>query len=123
MEAEAIPVDPRFPNWGDSRYHSLRRRGSVRLADLLAHLYVLLPVLDDEKHYWVGDDDEHNVRFESLPAGQLRHRDHRFEWSRSEFSDWATRVAAESGYEVQFAPIGVDDPEVGAPTQMAVFSR
>ena len=321
VEAEAIPVDPRFPDWGDSRYQSVHLRGSVRLADLLAHLYVLLPVLDDEKHYWVGDDEaqkllskggtwltshpardlitrrylkhqrdlaggvlaqlaeddpeepgaadadddreeevveerislnrqrldavvdalrsrgasqvldlgcgegrlvqallreptttqvtgvdvstrsldraaqrlhldhlpdrqrekvaliqggltyrdarfrgfdaatlveviehldesrlaaleqvvfthaqppvvlvttpnrEHNVRFDSLPAGLLRHRDHRFEWTRSEFSEWATRVAAESGYEVRFAPIGAEDPEVGAPTQMAVFSR
>ncbi len=57
VEAEAIPVDARFPDWGDSRYHSVHLRGSVRLADLLAHLYVLLPVLDDEKHYWVGDDE------------------------------------------------------------------
>jgi 3' terminal RNA ribose 2'-O-methyltransferase Hen1 len=321
VTASPVPLDDRFPDWGDSRYLSVRLRGTVRLADLLAHLYVLLPVLDDEKHYWVGDDEarklldrggswlaehpalelitrrylkyarsladgvlaqfaeddpvepgaadesldeeeqavekpislnqqrldavlaavaaahptrvidlgcgegrlvqallrvpgyapvtgvdvstraleraaarlgleklsdrqrervsliqggltyrdrrfagfdaatlveviehvdeerlaaveqvvfvhaqpgivvvttpnrEHNARFESLPAGDLRHRDHRFEWTRAEFEAWATRVAAGTGYAVRFEPIGADDPEVGPPTQMAVFSR
>jgi 3' terminal RNA ribose 2'-O-methyltransferase Hen1 len=321
VTAEPVPLDPRFPDWGDSRYLSVTLRGDVRTADLLAHLYVLLPVLDDEKHYWVGDDEarklmdkgatwlgahpardlitrrylkhrralaagvlaqladddpdepgagdedqdreeevveerislnrqrldavvaalmqagasrildlgcgegrlvrallkqpaiahvagvdvssrvlgraaerlrldqmpdrqrdrvsllqggltyrdrrfagfdaaalveviehldeprlgaleqvvfiharpatvvvttpnrEHNVRFESLPAGQLRHRDHRFEWDRADFARWAERVAHDAGYTVRFEPIGADDPEVGPPTQMAVFSR
>ena len=66
---------------------------------------------------------EHNARFPTLPAGRMRHRDHRFEWSRAEFRAWAERVAAEHGYAVRFLPIGRDDPEVGSPTQMAVFSR
>ncbi len=318
VAADAVPLDDRFLLWGESRYLSVRLRGTVRLADLLAHLYVLLPVLDDDKHYWVGEDEarklmdkgegwlgahpardlitrrylkhrrslaagvlaqlaeddpsepgaadqaldreeevvverpvslnqrrldavvavltaagaarvidlgcgegrlvqallreasvnqvtgvdvstrvlervrldqmsdrqrarvtflhggltyrdrrfggfdaatlveviehldeprlaaleqvvfaharpatvvvttpnrEHNVRFESLPAGQFRHRDHRFEWTRAEFRGWAERVAAERGYAVRFAPIGDEDPDVGPPTQMAVFSR
>jgi 3' terminal RNA ribose 2'-O-methyltransferase Hen1 len=66
---------------------------------------------------------EYNVRFPSLPAGQMRHRDHRFEWSRAELRDWAARVAASHGYTARFLPVGRDDPEVGSPTQMAVFSR
>ncbi len=314
VEAHPIALDERFPEWGDSRYLSVRLTGQVRLADLLAHLYVLLPVLDDEKHYWVGDDEadkllakgeswlgahpardlitrrylkhrhslaaivldqladedtqveaeaeteaqadkpslnqqrigavvavitgaaaakvidlgcgegrlvqalldagvaqvtgvdvsprvlakaearlhmdrlserqagrvtllhggltyrdarfagfdaaalveviehldearlgaleqvvfahakppmvvvttpnvEHNVRFAGMAAGQFRHRDHRFEWSRTEFAAWANKVAAEHGYSVRFEPIGPVDPEVGAPTQMAVFTR
>lgn len=321
VDATAIALDEEHPGWGPSRYWSVRLRGTVRLADLLSHLYVLLPVLDDEKHYWVGEDEarklldkggawlaahparelisrrylkhrraladdvlarladdntddqgevdaehdqeeervearislnqqrteavtaallaagaarvldlgcgegrlvqtllrlpaishvtgadvspraleraaarlhlddasdrqrervalvqagltyrdrrfegfdaatlveviehldeprlaaleqvvfahaapptvivttpnvEHNVRFTSLPAGRLRHRDHRFEWSRAEFSRWAERVAAAHGYRVELAPIGPDDAEVGPPTQMAVFSR
>ena len=49
---------------------------------------------------------EYNVRFETLPAGQLRHRDHRFEWTRAEFADWAERVAAAYGYAVRFLPVG-----------------
>ncbi len=321
VEATAVPLDEAFPGWGPSPYRAVRLAGDVRLADLLSHLYVLLPVLDDDKHYWVGDDEarklldkggtwlashparelisrrylkhrrsladdvlarladdapapqaevdedhdreeaqvearisldqqridavvaavqatgasrvldlgcgegrlveallrlpavshvtgadvstrvldraadrvhldelsdrqrdrvalvqagltyrdsrfdgfdvatlvevvehldeprlsaleqvvfghasppavvvttpnrEHNVRFASLPAGQLRHRDHRFEWTRAEFARWADRVAAGHGYQVRIEPIGPDDGEVGPPTQMAVFTR
>lgn len=65
---------------------------------------------------------EYNIRWETLPAGQLRHADHRFEWSRAEFRAWAERVVGQHGYHVRFLPIGPDDPEVGSPTQLAVFS-
>jgi 3' terminal RNA ribose 2'-O-methyltransferase Hen1 len=66
---------------------------------------------------------EYNVRFDGLPAGSFRHRDHRFEWTRREFQDWAGEVAGRFGYAVRFLPVGPEDPEVGAPTQMAVFER
>lgn len=66
---------------------------------------------------------EYNVRWPSLPAGRFRHRDHRFEWTRAEFAAWAERVAGAAGYTVAFSPIGPVDPEVGSPTQMAVFTR
>ncbi|MEU7059794.1 3' terminal RNA ribose 2'-O-methyltransferase Hen1 [Streptomyces sp. NPDC046197] len=66
---------------------------------------------------------EYNVRWESLPAGHTRHGDHRFEWTREEFRAWAGAVAERHGYEVAFTPVGPDDPEVGPPTQMAVFTR
>lgn len=66
---------------------------------------------------------EYNVRFENLPPGRLRHRDHRFEWTRREFQSWANRVADQFRYLVRFVPIVTEDPVVGAPTQMAVFSR
>ncbi|HTC93130.1 MAG TPA: 3' terminal RNA ribose 2'-O-methyltransferase Hen1 [Terriglobales bacterium] len=66
---------------------------------------------------------EYNVRFPTLPAGQFRHKDHRFEWSRNQFQNWATATAQKFGYSVEFRPIGDEDPEVGAPTQMGVFSR
>ncbi|MBC7274462.1 MAG: 3' terminal RNA ribose 2'-O-methyltransferase Hen1 [Streptomyces sp.] len=65
---------------------------------------------------------EYNVRWESLPAGHVRHGDHRFEWTRAEFRSWATAVAERHGYAVEFEPVGPDDPEVGPPTQMAVFT-
>ncbi|MGW3682491.1 3' terminal RNA ribose 2'-O-methyltransferase Hen1 [Streptomyces prasinus] len=64
---------------------------------------------------------EYNVRWESLPAGHVRHGDHRFEWTRAEFRAWAAEVAERHGYEVEFVPVGPEDPEVGPPTQMAVF--
>ncbi|MEU0179100.1 3' terminal RNA ribose 2'-O-methyltransferase Hen1 [Streptomyces massasporeus] len=65
---------------------------------------------------------EYNVRWESLPAGHVRHGDHRFEWTRAEFRAWAEAVAERHGYGVAFEPVGPDDPEVGPPTQMAVFT-
>lgn len=65
---------------------------------------------------------EYNVRWETLPAGHVRHRDHRFEWTRAEFRAWADAVALRHGYAVRYVPVGPDDPEVGPPTQMAVFT-
>ncbi|MEU8509344.1 3' terminal RNA ribose 2'-O-methyltransferase Hen1 [Streptomyces brevispora] len=65
---------------------------------------------------------EYNVRWETLPAGHVRHGDHRFEWTRAEFRNWAGKVAGRHGYGVEFVPVGPDDPEVGPPTQMAVFT-
>lgn len=327
IEARALPLDEKFPEWGESRYFALTLRGTLRLQEMLSHLYVLIPVLDNEKHYWVGEDEvakllkhggdwlakhpereliarrylkfrrslaelaleqlaesdedeaevveveaiapapavqreqrleekislnqrrmetvstlikesdatsvvdlgcgegrllrelmaikqldrivgldvsmrsleiakerlkyerlppkqqarltlmhgaltyrdsrlsgfdaatvveviehldpprlssfervlfqaaaprlvivttpnvEYNARFESLPAGQFRHADHRFEWTRAEFESWARRQAERFGYTVTFLPIGDVDPELGAPTQLARFER
>jgi 3' terminal RNA ribose 2'-O-methyltransferase Hen1 len=322
VDARPVPLDPEIPEWGDSRYVDLRLHGTLRLADALNHLYVLLPVLDDAKHYWVGSDEvdklvragegwlgahpekdlishrylahrrnlsdaalerlteadgetltdelqveagddaatgearvalaverrdtvlrvvrelrgrrvadlgcgegalvgellkvgeidqvlacdvsaralyrlerrlhmremsdrqrerlrvfqssvtyadarlagvdvavlmevvehvdpprlpalaqavfgaarpgavvvttpnsEYNVRFETLAAGVFRHPDHRFEWTRAEFRAWADGVADRFGYGVRYRPVGPDDPEVGPPTQLAVFRQ
>ena len=62
------------------------------------------------------------MRWPTLPAGKFRHRDHRFEWTRAELRAWAEGVAGRYGYAVRVAPIGPADPEVGPPTQMAVFT-
>ena len=312
VEVDPIALDPAYPEWGPSRYVSLALSGDVRLADLLNHLYVLLPVLDDEKHYWVDESEieklmrrgqgwlathperelivrrylkrqatllhpalaqlddatpaveetdpvpaagitlreqrldavqsalrasgarkvldlgcgsgallqrlvtdgyelivgadvsvraleqaarrlkledmhaaqreriqllhtaltyrdkrlagfdaaalveviehldpsrlaaaernvfgsaqprtvvvttpnaEYNVHWESLPTDRFRHPDHRFEWTRAEFAAWAQRVAGAYGYSVTQRPVGVEDPALGPPTQMAVFTR
>jgi 3' terminal RNA ribose 2'-O-methyltransferase Hen1 len=66
---------------------------------------------------------EYNVRFTDLHPGAMRHPDHRFEWTRPQFRDWAAGVAGRRNYEVRFLPVGPDDPKVGPPTQMAVFTR
>ncbi|CAM3842441.1 3' terminal RNA ribose 2'-O-methyltransferase Hen1 [Nocardiopsis rhodophaea] len=66
---------------------------------------------------------EHNVRYPGLAEGGFRHADHRFEWTRAEFRAWADNVARTHGYRVRYLPVGWDDPEVGAPTQMGVFTR
>jgi len=65
---------------------------------------------------------EYNAVFETLPAGEFRHGDHRFEWKRPEFERWANGVAERFGYEVGFEPVGPLDADRGAPTQMAVFA-
>jgi 3' terminal RNA ribose 2'-O-methyltransferase Hen1 len=57
VDATPIPLDEAFPEWGDSRYVHLVLRGRVRLADALNQLYVLLPVLDESKHYWQTSDE------------------------------------------------------------------
>ena len=66
---------------------------------------------------------EYNVKWETLPAGKFRHRDHRFEWTRAEFQTWANGVATRFGYNVRFLPVGPEDSAVGSPTQMGVFER
>ncbi len=66
---------------------------------------------------------EYNVLFPTLPEGKFRHTDHRFEWTRAEFQDWATRMANRFGYSVRFEPVGPEDPQHGAPSQLAVFTQ
>jgi 3' terminal RNA ribose 2'-O-methyltransferase Hen1 len=66
-------------------------------------------------------NSEYNVRFETLPGGAFRHPDHRFEWTRTEFRGWASSVCQAYGYDVSYRAVGPDDPEVGPPTQLALF--
>jgi 3' terminal RNA ribose 2'-O-methyltransferase Hen1 len=51
------PLDDKFTDWGDSLLYSVKIAATKTLSELLSHLYVLIPVLDNEKHYWVGDDE------------------------------------------------------------------
>lgn len=57
VEAQRLPLDEQFPEWGESPYFSLQLSAEKRVTDLLSHLYVLIPVLDDDKHYWIGPDE------------------------------------------------------------------
>lgn len=66
---------------------------------------------------------EYNVKFENLPEGKFRHRDHRFEWTRSEFEAWASDVAKRFEFSVTFHPVGEVESDLGSPTQMAVFTQ
>lgn len=66
---------------------------------------------------------EYNALFETLPSGQFRHRDHRFEWSRAEFGRWCDSVCGRHGYHATRADVGPVDAVCGAPTQLAVFRR
>lgn len=66
---------------------------------------------------------DYNAMWPTLPAGDFRHPDHRFEWRRAEFQAWGRRVAETYGYAVTFVSIGPVDAAVGAPSQMGIFSR
>ena len=63
------------------------------------------------------------MTWENVGAEKLRHPDHRFEWTRQEFRDWAEGVAGRFGYAVRFLPVGPVDEALGSPTQMGVFER
>jgi 3' terminal RNA ribose 2'-O-methyltransferase Hen1 len=75
-----------------------------------AHVVVTTPNREYNALYGLDDD-------------QLRHGDHRFEWTRAEFTAWAEAVAARTGYRVEFRSIGTVDDTAGAPTQLALFSQ
>jgi len=72
---------------------------------------ILLTSPNREYNAVFGDDEE------------FRHADHRFEWTRAEFSEWAERVAGEYGYRVRIEGVGPEHTEYGAPSQLAVFER
>jgi 3' terminal RNA ribose 2'-O-methyltransferase Hen1 len=64
---------------------------------------------------------EYNILFSGMPEGTLRHRDHRFEWSREEFRVWTETIASTHGYAVEISGVGETDLALGPPSQMAVF--
>jgi 3' terminal RNA ribose 2'-O-methyltransferase Hen1 len=66
---------------------------------------------------------EYNALWEALGAQKLRHRDHRFEWTRAEGQAWAERVGKQFGYSVEWSEIGAADATLGAPSQMVIFDR
>jgi 3' terminal RNA ribose 2'-O-methyltransferase Hen1 len=66
---------------------------------------------------------EYNVTWEAVGSERLRHPDHRFEWTRREFQDWAKGVAGRFGYDVRFLAVGPEDPVLGPPTHMGVYRR
>ncbi|MGH2608685.1 MAG: 3' terminal RNA ribose 2'-O-methyltransferase Hen1, partial [Tepidiformaceae bacterium] len=117
VTVEAHALDPAYPEWGDSRYYSLTISANVRLADLLSHLSVLVPVLDNEKHYWVGSDEvdkllrrggewlQRHPRREQIATRYLRHR-RRF-----------VREALARLVEADGSAPDEDDPAVEAPTE------
>ena len=96
--------------------------------------HIDLPRLDSVEHslfaaarprvvVFTTPNRDHNALFPSLPAGAMRHADHRFEWSREELARWAAAAAERYGYALRIEGIGDSHPELGAPTQAAVFTR
>jgi 3' terminal RNA ribose 2'-O-methyltransferase Hen1 len=66
---------------------------------------------------------EYNTLWEAIGPEKLRHQDHRFEWTRDEFEAWAAGIAKTYHYTTKFLPVGAVDDQLGAPTQMCIFSR
>lgn len=93
------------------------------LARLAAFERVLFECARPETVVLSTPNREYNARFPNLSDGALRHKDHRFEWSRAEFMQWAQRVASQHSYTVEFESVGEVDSQLGAPTQMGVFRR
>ena len=113
LSAERHALDAEHPEWGESRYFTVTLRGERRLSELLSHLYVLLPVLDDKKHYWVGDDEvekllrrgegwlaSHPAR-EVITRRYLRHQ-------RSLVRDAISRLVGDESAEAESTAAGAD---------------
>lgn len=66
-------------------------------------------------------NQEYNTMWEKLDAGNMRHDDHRFEWTRNEFAEWANKIGKKYNYNVELLPIGEEVEGIGAPSQMAIF--
>ena len=128
-------LDPRHPDWGDSVYVTATLSGRVRLGDLLAHLFVLVPVLDNQKHYYVGTDEVGKLLakgqgwLEDHPAKQLiarRYLKHRAGLTRAALEQLAEQVepqtpelheAQEAEEEALEVPMRLNDLRLEAVTE------
>jgi 3' terminal RNA ribose 2'-O-methyltransferase Hen1 len=116
---------------GSILYRDRRLEGydAVTLVEVIEHIdeerldvvrKVLFAHLQPRRVIITTPNAEYNARFRTIPSGAMRHADHRFEWTRAQFHDWCDGGLA-YGYAVRFAGIGPIDPDVGSPTQMAIF--
>jgi 3' terminal RNA ribose 2'-O-methyltransferase Hen1 len=124
VEAEPIPLDEAYDEWGDSRYVRLRLAGVVRVADALNQLHVLLPVLDESKHYWQGPDEVDKL-MRSGEGWLARHPDadlitRRYLGRRGALTRVALARLAELGDEVEDALEPAEDEEVLQPAEKRV---
>ena len=92
---EEFPLDEHFPEWGMARYVNLKLRGKQKLCDLLRHIYVLIPVFDFKKHYWIGEDEVDKLL--SHGEGWLEHHPEKNYITRRYFArlNRYTRIALE----------------------------
>jgi len=119
VNVESRALDATMPEWGDSRYFTVTLSGTRRVSELLSHLYVLIPVLDDEKHYWVGDDEVEKLlrvgegwlathpEREVITQRYLKHR-------HSLVRDAIARLVTEESADTEDATTAVRDAEEGA---------
>ena len=108
VEARQLTLDERFPTWGDSPYISVKLKITTALHLALTHLYVLIPVLDNSKHYWVGEDEVEKLLAKGEPwLASHPQRDlivRRYLKHRRSLADVATdRLVASDGSAVEAA--------------------
>ncbi|MEM8899533.1 MAG: 3' terminal RNA ribose 2'-O-methyltransferase Hen1 [Bacteroidota bacterium] len=119
---------------GSLNYRDKRLEGfdAAALVEVIEHLdearlsaleKVVFKYAKPGKVFITTPNGEYNIMYESLSAGSFRHTDHRFEWTREEFSSWANRIAETYQYTVSIHPLGEEHEEVGAPSQMAIFTH
>jgi 3' terminal RNA ribose 2'-O-methyltransferase Hen1 len=119
---------------GSLLYRDARLRGfdAAALVEVIEHVepdrlhHVERAVFGDARPGLVvvtTPNQEFNALFPALLAGCFRHPDHRFEWTREQFRAWAGRIGEAYGFTVRHEGLGDEHPELGAPSQMAVFSR
>jgi 3' terminal RNA ribose 2'-O-methyltransferase Hen1 len=123
---ETVPIIG--PDGSSSRYVDLRLSGRGRLAALLNHLYVLIPVLDDDKHYWVGEDEVTKLLekgagwLDTHPLKDLivqRYLVHRRSLARSALARLAPETAEEeSDAEAPRSPRGASEVALEAPIRL-----
>ncbi len=115
--------------YGDRRWHGF---DAATLVEVIEHVEphrlsaLALSLFGDARPNVVvltTPNREYNALFEGMEEGQMRHPDHRFEWTRAEFQEWSDAVAAEYGYQVTRSPLGPEDEALGGPSQMAVFVK
>lgn len=128
VEATQHVLDEQMPMLGPSRMFTVTLRATCRLSQLLTHLYVLVPVLDDQKHYWVGDDeiekllrhgdgwlDAHPWR-DAIVSRYLAHQ-------RGLVRDALARLTMEDEPEADASAIARDEPEASAERAISLHER
>jgi len=129
MQAERVKLLHGSLIYRDKRLHGFDAAAVVEVIEhfdpprLSAFERVLFEFARPETVVLTTPNAEYNVKWETLPAGKYRHPDHRFEWTRDEFHNWASRISERFGYSATFVPVGPVDELVGSPTQMGVFKR
>ena len=82
---------------------------------------VLFEFAKPEIIFLTTPNKEYNIMWASMDQEAMRHDDHRFEWTRQEFKDWADKISATYNYAVEIIPVGEEEENIGAPSQMAIF--
>lgn len=121
-----------IPVWGSLFYYDerLRCKDVMILCEVIEHIdeYRLPGTMEclfkeyQPKTLIVTTPNAEYNAFYQMPE-KMRHKDHRFEWTRQEFSEWCNGWANLYPYEVQIEGIGDQTEEYGQPTQTAIFTR